>query len=152
MLLGLGAVTRRDSPAQQRLFSALSVLIVALVGVMLVSAYMRLALYEMAYGFSRLRTYVHVSLIWLGLLLAVVVVLELLHRERWFASAALMTALGFALDSQCPERGCLHRAAECGPRPAWSGTGCSLPGLSLDGFSPRAGRFLPVCIDAPRDP
>jgi hypothetical protein len=97
LLLGLGAVTRRASMSQQRLFSALSVLIVLLVGVMLVSAYMRLGLYEMAYGFTRLRTYVHVSLIWLGLLLATVVVLELLRRERLFAAAALAASLGFAV-------------------------------------------------------
>jgi len=97
MILALGAVTRRDSILQQRLFSGMSVLIVALVGVMLVSAYMRLALYEAAYGFSRLRTYVHVSLIWLGLLLGAVVALELLRRERLFAAATLVASLGFAL-------------------------------------------------------
>ncbi|MFH1183445.1 MAG: DUF4173 domain-containing protein [Chloroflexota bacterium] len=97
LLLGLGAVTRRDSISQQRLFSALSVMIVLLVGVMLVSAYMRLSLYEMAYGFTRLRTYVHVSLIWLGLLIGAVVVLELLRRERLFAAAALIASLGFAV-------------------------------------------------------
>ena len=72
-------------------------LIVVLVGVMLVSAYMRLGLYEMAYGFTRLRTYVHVSLIWLGVLLGAVVLLELVRRERWFASAALVCSLGFGL-------------------------------------------------------
>jgi len=82
---------------QQGVFSALSVVIVALVSVMLVSAFRRLSLYEMAYGFSRLRAYVHVSLIWIGLLLAAVVVLELLHRERLFAAAALIAALGFAI-------------------------------------------------------
>lgn len=97
LILVLGAVTRRESPGRQRLFSAMSALIVMLVGVMLVSAYQRLALYEMAYGFTRLRTYVHVSLIWLGVLLAVVVVLEILRRERLFAPAALLAALGFAL-------------------------------------------------------
>ena len=97
MLLVLGAVTRRDAIRQQRLFSALSVMIVALVGVMLVSAYMRLGLYEMAYGFTRLRTYVHVSLVWLGVLLAAVVALELFRRERWFASAAVLCSLGFGL-------------------------------------------------------
>jgi uncharacterized membrane protein len=58
---------------------------------------MRLGLYEMAYGFTRLRTYVHVSLIWLGALLAAVVVLEVGRRERWFASALLLASLGFAL-------------------------------------------------------
>lgn len=97
LILVLGAITRRDSLNRQRLFSAMSVLIVVLVGVMLVSAYQRLGLYEMAYGFTRLRTYVHVSLIWLGVLLAVVVILEILRRERLFAPAALLAALGFAL-------------------------------------------------------
>jgi len=97
MILGLGAIARRESALQRRLFSILSLLIVAMVGVMLVSAYMRLALYESAYGFSRLRTYVHVSLVWPGVLLAAVVVLELLHRERQVAAAALLVSLGFAL-------------------------------------------------------
>ena len=64
---------------------------------MLVSAYMRLGLYEMAYGFTRLRTYVHASLIWLGVLLAAVVVLEVARRERSFAAAALACSLGFGL-------------------------------------------------------
>lgn len=97
MILGLGAITRRETRPRQIWFSALGVVIVLLVGVMLVSAYMRLALYEAAYGFSRLRTYVHVSLIWLGLLLAAVVVLELLRREHQFAPVALIGAIGFAL-------------------------------------------------------
>ncbi len=79
MILGLGAVTRRESLAQQRVFSGLSAAIVVLVMVMLVSAYERLLLYETAYGFSRLRTYTHVALVWIGILLAAVVVLEILH-------------------------------------------------------------------------
>ena len=53
MLMGLGTVSRRETTLQQRLFSVLGVIILALVGVMLVSAYQRLGLYEMAYGFSR---------------------------------------------------------------------------------------------------
>lgn len=97
LILVLGAVTRRETRLQQQLFSGMSVAIVALVGVMLVSAYQRLSLYEAAYGFSRLRTYVHVFLIWIGLLLAAVVVLELLHRERAFTVAALLASIGFAL-------------------------------------------------------
>jgi hypothetical protein len=96
MILALSAATRRESEPQRRAFSGLSVLIVALVTVMLVSAYQRLALYEIAYGFSRLRTYSHVFLIWIGILLVAVVVLEILRRERAFAAAALMAAVGFA--------------------------------------------------------
>jgi hypothetical protein len=34
---------------------------------------------------------------WLGLLLAIVVILEILRRTRWFANAALLAALGFAV-------------------------------------------------------
>jgi hypothetical protein len=96
MILGLGAITRRESLAQQRVFSGLSAAIVALVMVMLVSAYERLVLYETAYGFSRLRTYTHVALVWIGILLATVVVLEILHHERRFAAAAIIAAAGFA--------------------------------------------------------
>jgi hypothetical protein len=97
LLLALGAVTRRETSGQQRTFSGLSIAVVVLVAIMLVSAYMRLGLYEMAYGFTRLRTYGHVSLIWLGILLAIVVVLEVLRRERWIAAALLACALGFGL-------------------------------------------------------
>ncbi len=97
MILVLGAITVREDRAQRSSFSALCSLFVALVMVMLVSAYQRLILYEFAYGFSRLRTYAHVLLIWIGLLLVAVVVLEVLHRERTFALAALIAGLGFAL-------------------------------------------------------
>jgi hypothetical protein len=69
---------------------------VALVGVMLFSAFQRLVLYEAAYGFSRLRTYTHIFMIWLGILLVVVIVLEILRKERTFALAALLASIGFA--------------------------------------------------------
>jgi hypothetical protein len=96
MLLGLSGVTRRESEGQRRAFSGLGVGLVLLVLVMLVSAYQRLALYESAYGFSRLRTYTHVVLVWIALLLVATIVLEILRRERAFALAAVIAALGFA--------------------------------------------------------
>lgn len=96
LILGLGAITRRESEGQRKTFSGLSVGIVVLVLVMLVSAYQRLVLYETAYGFSELRTYTHVFMIWLGLLLIATVVLEILRRERMFALAALIASIGFA--------------------------------------------------------
>jgi uncharacterized protein DUF4153 len=97
MILGLGAITRREHEVQRSTFSGLSIAIVALVVVMLVSAYQRLVLYETAYGFSRLRTYTHVALVWIGLLLAAVVILEITRRERFFAAAMLTASLGFAV-------------------------------------------------------
>ncbi|HSK89229.1 MAG TPA: DUF4173 domain-containing protein, partial [Anaerolineales bacterium] len=82
LLLGLGAITRRETDAQRGTFSTLGIALVGLVIIMLVTAFQRLGLYEMAYGYSRLRTYTHVVMIWLGLLLVAVVILEVLHRER----------------------------------------------------------------------
>lgn len=96
LFLGLASVTRRASHAQRRVFSGLGLLIVALVAVMLVSAYQRLALYEIAYGFTALRTYTHVFIFWLALLLAATVALDLSGQLRRFAFAALLAGLGFA--------------------------------------------------------
>jgi hypothetical protein len=95
LLLGLGAITRRENDAQKRIFTGLGIVLVGLVTVMLISAYQRLVLYETAYGFSRLRTYTHIFMVWLGLLLVAVVVLEATHRERTAGLAMLLTALGF---------------------------------------------------------
>lgn len=97
LLLGLGAVTRRETETQKRVFSGFGVSLVALVIVMLVSAFQRLVLYEAAYGFSRLRTYTHVFMIWLALLLVAVVVLEILRRERLIALSMVLALLGFVI-------------------------------------------------------
>lgn len=95
LLLGLGAITRRETENQRRTFSILGVGLVGLLIVMLIAAFQRLVLYEAAYGFSRLRTYTHVFMIWLGLLLIAVVVLEVLHRERAVGLAMILASLGF---------------------------------------------------------
>ena len=97
LILSASGVTRREAEPQRRVFSGLGIGIVALVLVMLVSAFQRLVLYETAYGFSRLRAYTHIFMLWLALLLVAVVVLEILRREKAFAFAALIAALGFAL-------------------------------------------------------
>jgi hypothetical protein len=97
LLLGLSAITKRDTTSQRKTFSTLGAALVALVLVMLVSAYQRLGLYESAYGFSRLRTYTHVILVWIGLLLVATIVLEFLRKERTLTLAALIASLGFAI-------------------------------------------------------
>ncbi|HSL43811.1 MAG TPA: DUF4173 domain-containing protein [Anaerolineales bacterium] len=97
LLLGLGAITRRETETQRRTFSMLGIGLVGLVIVMLIAAFQRLVLYEAAYGFSRLRTYTHVFMIWLALLLVAVVVLEVLRRERAIGLAMLLAALGFVV-------------------------------------------------------
>ena len=97
LLLGLGAITRRETETQKRVFSGLGIVLVGLVVIMLVSAYQRLVLYEEAYGFSRLRTYTHVFMIWLGLLLVTVVFLEMTRRERAAGLAMVLVLLGFVI-------------------------------------------------------
>jgi uncharacterized membrane protein len=96
LFLSLSAVVKRQNKTQRWVFSGLGLGMVALVGVMLISAFQRLILYEAAYGFSRLRAYTHVFMIWLGVLLVVVVVLDILRKERTFALAALLASIGFA--------------------------------------------------------
>ena len=96
LFLGLSAVVRRETPLKQKAFSVLGLLLFTLVALILLSAYQRLALYEAAYGFTRLRTYIHVFIVWVALLLAVVVVLDLLRRQHAFALAAMLASLGFA--------------------------------------------------------
>jgi len=97
MLLTLSAVTKRDTETQRRIFSGLGVALVTLLMVMLFSAFKRLGLYEEVYGFSRLRTYTHVFLIWLGLLLIVTIALEILRKEHLFTLAMLIASFGFAV-------------------------------------------------------
>jgi hypothetical protein len=97
MLLGLGGITKRETDLQRRVFSTLGIVLVGLVLVMLVSAFQRLVLYEAAYGFSRLRAYTHVFMIWLAVLLVAVVILEFLRRERAIGLAMVLASLGFVV-------------------------------------------------------
>ena len=97
LFLGLSTITRRETLLRQRIFSGLGVALLALVAIILVSAYQRLVLYEDAYGFTRLRTYIHIFMIWVGVLLAGVVLLNLFKRQRAFALAALLAGLGFSV-------------------------------------------------------
>ncbi|MBL8077847.1 MAG: DUF4173 domain-containing protein [Anaerolineales bacterium] len=97
MLLGLNAITKRETESQRKIYSGLGVALVALLLVMLFSAYQRLGLYEAVYGFSRLRTYTHVVLYWIGTLLVATIVLEITHKERYFTFALLVASFGFAI-------------------------------------------------------
>ena len=97
LIKGLSEISRIDTPTKRKVFTGFTTVLVALVLVILVSAFQRLYLYETAYGFSRSRTYAHVFIIWLGLLLVSVAVMEIIHRQRAFANAALFVLLGFAV-------------------------------------------------------
>ena len=96
LFLGLSAITRRSEGGQRRIFSGLGLGLVALVAAILVSAFQRLLLYEAAYSFSRLRTYTHVFMVWVGILLLATVLIELFGRLRAFALALVLVSVGFA--------------------------------------------------------
>lgn len=94
MLLVLGALTRRQSARQQTFFNVSCTITVGLTVVMLVSAFKRLLLYEMAYGFTEMRVYPHVFMIWLALLLGWFVVTLWIKPER-FAVGLVACCIGF---------------------------------------------------------
>ncbi len=97
MIFALASVGRFDSPGARPVFFGLCSGVVVMVGVMLLSAYQRLVLYELAYGFSRLRTYSHAAIVWLAASFVVFLVLLLGRRLRALAPASLLVAGGFTL-------------------------------------------------------
>lgn len=97
LVLGLSSLTQRAGGWQKHTYLGFNVGIVGLVIVMLFSAYQRLMLAIDWHGYSRLRLYPRVFMVWLGILLLVVLMLEIMDRQRHFAFAAVLASLGFAL-------------------------------------------------------
>jgi len=95
LIQSLSAITKRESNKQKKKFSGLVVGLVFMIIIILASSFQRLFLYESAYGFSQLRTYSHVFMIWLGILLAAVVVIEVFNRQRAFTNIVLIVMMGF---------------------------------------------------------
>jgi hypothetical protein len=91
------SITKLETKNVKRRFSIFSLLIFIQVLVMLFSSYQRLVLYEQAYGFSRLRTYSHLFLPWIAVLIIVVIILELVQRQGHFALSLLIFAPGFVM-------------------------------------------------------
>ena len=63
----------------------------------LVSSLQRLALYETAYGFTRLWTYSHLCVLWIGVLFLAILILEIFQSWRYFTLASLAAVAGFVL-------------------------------------------------------
>ncbi|MCA9931963.1 MAG: DUF4173 domain-containing protein [Anaerolineales bacterium] len=94
LILGLNWMTRRSSKGQIRWFNLLSSVMVGFVLVMLVSAFQRMRLYEAAFGYTRLRLYVYLFMLWLGVLLIWFLLSQWLRPDR-FAIGGLVVAMGF---------------------------------------------------------
>ena len=95
LFIVLSAITHRTSRRHNTIFTALTIALTLFVGIILASSLFRLRLYEMAYGFTRLRTYSHICMLWIGALFAALLVLELFHRWRYFTLAGILAVLGF---------------------------------------------------------
>ncbi|BAJ63919.1 hypothetical protein ANT_18930 [Anaerolinea thermophila UNI-1] len=97
LILSLHAVCRCDTSSYQRGFIFLSSLLIILVSVILASAMQRLILYEQAYGFTRLRTYTHIFIPWLGGLFLAVLGLLITNRMHQLAPVLFILVIGFGL-------------------------------------------------------
>jgi hypothetical protein len=93
----LNMVTKRSERKIKRIFSVLGTLLMLQVGCMLLSAFQRLSLYETAYGFTTLRTITHVFMVWLGVLLAAAVLMEIFNQFRRLALVLFLILFGFTL-------------------------------------------------------
>jgi hypothetical protein len=97
LILILDATTRRETERQRAVFLLGCGLMIAMTIIILASAFMRLGLYEAAYGFTRLRTHSHVLMAWIAILLAAFLVLLVTRRTALFATVALVVAIGFTV-------------------------------------------------------
>jgi hypothetical protein len=89
LVLVLHAVIERRT----RIFVGAAVALAALNVVILVSAALRLRLYQEAYGWTELRFYIYATMAWMALLIAGGVVLLVRDRLRWIAHLMAMSAV-----------------------------------------------------------
>jgi hypothetical protein len=97
LIMASAAVTRRETDRQTTLFNGCSAVLVAMVVVILVSAMKRLLLYEQAYGFTRLRTYTHVAILWMAVVFVAFLFLLIGGRLQRFAPVCAAATIGFAV-------------------------------------------------------
>ncbi len=97
LYFSLASFTKRDTQAKKRAFSVMAGLLLAQVGVMLISAFQRLRLYEQAYGFTSSRLAAHVFMVFVGLLLLALIIMELTNSFRRLGLALVLGVLAFAL-------------------------------------------------------
>ncbi|MEL7644977.1 MAG: DUF4173 domain-containing protein [Anaerolineaceae bacterium] len=94
---GLASLTRREDRRRKVFFSILASLLLLQTGVILVSAFQRLSLYEAAYGFTQARLTAHVFMVFLGLGLALSIVMEITRTYKHLAVSLLLVLLAFGL-------------------------------------------------------
>ncbi len=74
LILGVNGLTSRTTKHHIKLFKWLNIIVIIEVAVIMVSAVKRLGLYEQAYGFTSLRLYSHMSIVWLAVIFILLVI------------------------------------------------------------------------------
>jgi hypothetical protein len=97
LILSLEFITRRETQRHHLVFMVGSGLMIATTIIILASAWLRLQLYEEAYGFTILRVYPHVFMVWLAVLFAFLLILLIIRKPRYVATGALLAAIGFVV-------------------------------------------------------
>lgn len=95
LALWLDHVTMRQGKPENRVFKILALMLVGLTMVMLVSAAQRMWLYEEAYGFTQLRVYTHIAIVWLGVLFGVFSLAVFRLRKNIFSLGSLVVMIGY---------------------------------------------------------
>lgn len=96
LLFGLDRYIHREKGSSLRIFKILSSLLVVEVIVIMVSAFMRLLLYEDAYGFTTLRLYSHVFIIFLTVVFGLLIYKVLKNgKESNFSLGVFLSAILF---------------------------------------------------------
>lgn len=94
---GLIVAAERLVPRRSRLLVGAAIGLAVLTGVVLVSAALRLRLYQEAYGWTELRLYVIATILLLGIVLTALVVALVTDRVRWIGHAIIVTGLAVGL-------------------------------------------------------
>jgi len=97
LFTALSWVTARKTKTQRWVFTGLGLLLVGLVGIILFSALTRLTLYEAAYGFTRLRTFTHVFIFWMGGMLAALAALEVTQMMKRLPLVLILMLMTFGV-------------------------------------------------------
>ncbi|MBI1279002.1 MAG: DUF4173 domain-containing protein [Anaerolineaceae bacterium] len=91
----LDHVSVRQGKRENMIFRVLALLIVGLTSIMLVSASQRMWLYEEAFGFTQLRVYTHVFMLWLAVLFGFYVLAVFRLRLNIFTLGLVLSTIGY---------------------------------------------------------
>lgn len=97
LYFGLGSSTRRETGKQKLTFSLLGGLMLAQVGVVLVSAYLRINLYIAKYGLTEIRLIPKIFIFYLAAILVSLVIMEARGRFKRLALVLLTALILFSL-------------------------------------------------------